>query len=830
MLSNLRDLTRHAARRLRRAPAFTLAAAITLALGIGGTVAVFTVVDGVLFRPLAYANPENLVDLSHTLAISGLTRVDESDATYLLYRRDNHSFTDVGAYSAAAVNVSATSAAGTTSGQSERLPASLATSSTFRVLGTSPAQGRGLTDDDDRPGAAPVALISHGLWQRDYAGDSGIIGHHISVDGVDREIVGVMPADFHFPTSETALWLPLTLDAARTRSAAFDYRGIARLRPGVTIAAATADLQRLLPQVPVVFPGRLSAAGITATHMQSVVRPLRDVIIGDVGRVLWIILGAVSALLLVACANVASLFLARAEGRRRELAVRRALGAGRVAALGELMSEAFILSALGGLLGLALGIVGVRVLQSLSAGATIPRLAEVRVDGVVVALTAAITAATALLVSALPVLRSGTASLASVLAANSPSSSGGRMRNRARRVLVVAQVALALMLLATAGLFARSFARLRGVNPGFDAASAVSFRIALPQTTFPGAGDVAQLALRTIDALGSVPGVQAVGVTTKLPLDDEARQDSAVFVEDHPLAMGDMPGIHGMAFVTPNYFRAMGIPLLAGRSFMPLEPSADSMHLPREVIVSEALAKKYWKTTSPVGRRLMMNPAGGWLTVVGVVGSVRDAALDQPAAEMVYSPLVTMLAGGKPFAPRNLAFVVRTAGDPDALTASIRAAVQSAAPTLPVYRLVSLRTLEAAAAARTTFTLLLLGVAGVVATIVGATGIYGVIAYLVSLRRREIGVRLALGATPAGVRGLMVRHALTDAGMGVAIGLTGVLASAHLLSAALFGVGASDPLALGAAAGILMLTAAAASWIPARRAAAVDPASALRAE
>ncbi|MGH7593135.1 MAG: ABC transporter permease, partial [Gemmatimonadales bacterium] len=342
---------RFAARRLRRAPAFTVAATLTLALGIGGAVAVFTVVNGVLLQPLPFFRAAELVDLSHTLAVSGLTRVDESDATYLLYRRDNRVFTDVGAYRAAAVNFSPSVGGDAAGPATERVSAAFATASVFRVLGATTLRGRALTEADARPGAAPVVVISRGLWQRDFGGDPGIIGRQVMIDGVERNVVGVAPAAFRFPEPATAMWLPLQLDEGHTNSAAFDYRGIARLRSGVSIAAATANLQRLLPQVPEVFPGRLTAGSITATHMRAVVQPLRDVMVGGVARVLWILFGAVAVLLLIACANVANLFLARAEGRQREFAIRRALGAGRGALLAELLAEAVVLSTLGSVLG-----------------------------------------------------------------------------------------------------------------------------------------------------------------------------------------------------------------------------------------------------------------------------------------------------------------------------------------------------------------------------------------------------------------------------------------------------------------------------------------------
>jgi predicted permease len=812
---------------LLRAPAFTIAAALTLALGLGASIAVFTLVDRVLLRPLPYRAAERLVDVSHTLQVSGLLHVDQSDATYLLYRRENRVFADIGAYRTTAVNVR-----GTGTASPERLPAALMTPSVFHGLGAPPLIGRDLVEADGEPGAAPVAVISEGAWRRLFGAQPDVLGRRMTIDGVERTIVGIMPAPFAFPNAATALWLPLQLDPARTASAAFDYRGIARLRDGVTLAAAAADLGRLLPEVPRVFPGRLTAPAITATHMQPVVQPLRDVVIGDVSRVLWIVMGGVAALLLLACANVANLFLARAEGRQRELAVRRALGAGRGTLLLDFIAEAVVLAGVGGVIGLGLAAAALQVLQSSDAAASIPRLSEVRIDSLTVGLATLATAAAALAVSLLPALRSSNASrmLAGLLGAQG-AAAGARMRHTARRALVVAQVALALVLVVAAGLFARSFAKLQAVNPGFEADHASAFRLALPDVAYPTAASAAQTIVNTLDALRAIPAVSAAGAITKLPLDEEARQDSAVFAEGHPLAPNEMPGIYSMAFASPGYFDAMSIPLLAGRVFDEPEPGRDPSLSPREVVISDALATQYWASArGAVGRRIRMNPGDPWSTIVGVVGSVRGKGLDQPPEAAVYIPLTTTTAAGAPWTPRNIAFVVRTTGEPSAVSRAIRSAVLSAAPGLPMYHTVLLSDLRAHAIARTTFTLALLGAAALLALIIGAIGIYGVIAYLVSLRTREIGVRLALGAQSDDVRRLVIGGAVRDAVAGVAIGAACALIAGRAAATALFGVKASDPLTFALAAIVMIGTAVVASWLPARRAARMDPALALRAD
>jgi putative ABC transport system permease protein len=819
---------RHAARRLARTPAFTVAATLTLALGIGGASAVFTVVNGVLLRPLPYPHAGQLVNLSHTLAIPGVLHVDQSDATYLLYRRDNRVFTDVGMYRATSVNMHALAAASNASDVPLHISAALTTPSVFRVLGATSIHGRALGDADAEPGAPAVAVISQGLWENAFGSDPAIVGRHVVIDGADREIVGVAPKSFHFPSEQTELWLPLSLDPAHTNSAAFDYTGIARLRDGVTVAAARADLQRLLPTVPVVYPGRLTVEAIAVTKMRAEVEPLRDVMVGSVSRILWIVLGAVGLLLLIACANVANLFLARAEGRQREFAVRRALGADRLVLLQTSLGEALVLSALGGALGIALAAVGVEFLKQIPMGASIPRLGEIRVDGFVVAFTLAVSCMAALAVSALPAIRSSRASLTSLMVGEGRTSTGTRVRHRARRALVVSQVALALVLVSGATLFARSFERLSAVNPGFNADHALAFRVELPTAAYPMPSDVAGTVVEALRALRALPGVESAGVATRLPLDAEAPSDSAVFVEDHPTEPGKVPYVLPMVFATPDYFAAMGIPLIAGRLYAAPDPSLDPAHMPREVVVSEAFARLYWTPVGAVGKRIRMNRTDPWSTIVGVVGSTRDDGLAKPPVAVVYNQLVTTAASGQPWTPRSVAFVLRATGNAADVAAAARNAVYTVAPALAVYHVIALRALLSDAEARTTFTVLLLGIAAAVALAIGTMGIYGVVAFLVALRTREIGLRLALGAQPADVRRLVVRRALGDAAIGVVVGLVGAVALTRELAALLFSVSPTDPASLLSAAALLLFTAMAASWFPARRAARLDPAIALR--
>ena len=825
----LRDI-RHAVRSLRKSPGFTGATVLTLALGIGANSAVFTVVNGVLLRPLPYPRAQQLVDLSHTLAIAGFTRVDQSDATYLLYHEDNRVFTDIGIYRAISVNVVAPAGPSSSTAAPLHVSAALVTPGVFRVLGAGSSRGRALGEADVAPGARPVTVISQGLWESAFGSDPAIVGRHVAIDGTDREIVGVIPAGFHFPSEKSELWLPLSLDPGRTNSAAFDFKGIARLRAGVTIAAATANLQRLLPQVPVAYPGRLTVAAIALTKMRAEVRPLRDVMVGNAGQALWIVLGAVGMLLLLACANVANLFLARAEGRQREFAVRRALGANRALLLQVSLAEALVLSAIGGAIGIAVAAAGVGFLHRAHVGASIPRLGEIHVDAVVVTFTIVVSCLVALAVSALPAVRSSNVSLTSLLAANGRAATGTKARHGVRRALVMAQVALGLMLVSGAALFARSFQRLTAVDPGFDAEHAVAFRLSLPAAAYPSSGDVTRTLLAVQRALLAVPGVTIAGVSSRLPLDATAESDSAVFVEDHPRPAGTIPAIYPMVFASPEYFGAMGIPLLAGRLFDAPDPSRDPAKAPREVLVSEAFARRYWTPREAVGKRVRMNPGDPWSTIVGVVGSTHDGGLENPPVAVVYNQIVTSAASGRPWTPRDVAFVLRESGNAADLVAGARQAVRAAAPSLPVYRVITLRALLSDAEARSTFTVLLLSIAAVVALVVGSMGIYGVVAYLVAMRTREIGLRLALGAQPQDVQRMVVRRALGDTAIGVIVGLAGALILTREISALLYSVRPNDPVSLLSAAALLFVTAIGASWLPARRATRIDPTETLRAE
>ena len=590
----------------------------------------FTLVRGVLLRPLPYPEPDRLVVLSHTLVVGGVLRADQSDATLLYYRRHNRAFARLGGYQSVAAAVS-----GERGTDAERVPAGRVTADLLPALGVLPLAGRVFSDADDRPGAAPVAVLSERLWARrvrprsarpaprrdDRRRSARDRRHHARVLG--------------FPAADTELWLPLGLDAAHTESATFDYHAVGRLRNGVTIEAAADDLQALLPQVPDEFPGRMTRGSIEQTRMRATVQRLAEVVEGDAAHLLWIVFGAAAFVLAIACANVANLFLVRAEQRQQGIAIQRALGATPRVVMAEFACEALLVAAGGGAIGVGGAAAAIEMLRSLEGVVDVPRLHELSLDTAVIGAAVAMTAATALLITVVPAWRYA-ASTSPAPGAATQAATAGRNRHRARYTLIALQVALSLVLLVGSGLLARSMWRLRSVRPGFVPAHALTFRLTVPTVGYPDNEAAVRLYTNAVDAIAARPGVRHAAVVSKLPLDERGRIDSAVFVEDRPLAAGALPGIHPIVYATSDYFAAAGIPLVAGRTFARQDPPAVTL----EAVVSSAFAERYWPGASPIGRRLRTLGGGPLYTIVGVAGDVRDAALDRPPEQMVYCPLL----------------------------------------------------------------------------------------------------------------------------------------------------------------------------------------------
>lgn len=813
---------RRALRTFRRTPGFFLVAVLTLAVGIGANAAIFTVVNAVLLQPLPYPEPERIVGVSHTAPGLDMDHLELSDGTYFVFDRDSRSFESLGIFWKGSVTL--------TGGEAPaRVGASGATAGVFSVLRVAPAHGRTIQEADEKPGAERVVVLSDGLWQRRFGGDSsagGALGAVLRIDGVPHRVVGVMPPGFRFPSAEIELWVPLTIDPSNLAVGNFNFDGVARLRPGVTPEAAARELTDLGWRVAELPDTLMTREMLQTARFSTRVVPLRNQIVGDVQRVLWVVLGSVGLILLIAGANVANLFLVRAEGRQREVAVRSALGASEQDIVRLFLGESLAIALAGGALGLALAAVGVRALVALKPEG-LPRLEEIAVDGTVVAFTAAVSLLAGLLVGLFAALRYGRPDLASSLKEGGRGGMAGRGTQRARSALVVVQVALALVLLIGAGLMVKSFRRLHDVDPGIDPRNLLTLRLELPESEYKDPRKVARFVARLLETVQALPGVRSAATTNLLPLTGGGSNNGHM-IEDFPLAEGDVPPLLATRWVTAGYFETMGIPRLQGRGFEQIEAGARV----REAVVSRALAERFWPGRSPLGKRLAVgignNPQ--WATIVGVVASIRDDGLHEKPAEAVYYPMQPQVYFGEESIPRGFTLVVRSDGDPLQLAAPVRDAVWSLDPNVPQAEVRTMEEVAERSMVRTTFTMLLLGIAGLVALVLGTVGIYAVISYVVSQRTREIGVRMALGAARRDIARMVLREGLGLTLVGIAAGLLGAFAATRLMVALLFEVSPVDPATFMAVPALLALIALAACWMPARRAAAVPPLEAIRNE
>jgi predicted permease len=783
---------RFAARRLRRAPSFATAVVLVLALGVGATTAVFSLVNGILLEPLPFPEPDRLVRLTHTVRDAGAATVDLSDANVMLYQSAARAFEGVAAWRFANGILGASVRDQT----AVRVRSARVTSNFFDVLGVQPALGRGFAPGEDRGGANHLVVLSHRIWQERLNGDPNAVGRQVVVNDVPRTIVGIMPKHFAYPANPIELWVPLARDPANWRT--FDLVGIARLKRGVSTASAQADLARVL--------GASSPVTSAQSHLAPHVQSLHDSIVGPASQLLWLVFGGVVLVLLVACTNVAGLFLVRAERMRLELAVRGALGSGVAGMIALTLSESLLLGAVAGGAGVWLVVLAMSAARSAGLALSLPRLEEVGVDTRVWLFALGITVFCALAVSVLPVLGARGASVAQVLRGGP---AGDRPHKEARDTLVVAQIALGVVLLAASGLMTRSFLRLNAVRPGFDPEHVVMSSALLPFATYGAASR-----LSFFDALvreaKAIPGVRDVGLTSWVPLSGDHR-DMAIEVEATPSQAN-----HAVATVDASYFRALRIPLLRGRTF----GARDAARPSDEVIVARAFAEWYWPGASPLGKRI--RPVGSqWHTVVGEVGDVHYDALDRPASQMVYFPIVE---------PSGLSLVVRTdAGEGEALSA-IRGIVRALDAAVPTYDEGSLRRLVDNASARARTLAILLAIASVVTSLLAAVGLYGIMAYAVSVRRRELGIRMALGARPRDVSRMVLLVGLRLASVGIAIGIASTLCTSQLLRGLLFGVSPTDLVTLSVAPVAVFVVAFVATWIPARNAAALRPSEALRSQ
>ena len=808
-------------RRAAADPGFTLVALATLAVGIGANVAIFAVVNAVVLRPLPVPDSERLVMLRH--AAPGLSQLDElptSDALHFLYAEESRTLDGVAAYREGQASF-------TGPDDPQRVQAAFVTASFFDVMRTAPRLGRAFTPEDDRPGAAPVLMLADGLWRTRFGADPGVVGRVVDLDGESVEVVGVMPPGFSFSRPAAELWRPLTLDRDAAQLGAFGMNGVARIADGSTLEQVRVELGTMISNLAELLPDQPAAPVLIGAGLAPVVDLAREVVVGDVEATLWILLGAVGFLLLIACANVANLFLVRSEARHGEVAVRSALGEGRGPLVGSVFLESVVLGVAGGLASLPLALLAVRLVVGFGPRA-LPRLDEISVDASVLAFGLAVSVAAGLLFGVLPAWRATAVAAAGSTTAGARGATAGRERQWARRGLVVVQVALALTLLVGSGLAVRSFQKLAAVDPGFDPVDALTFGLSLPQRDYETPESRLAFHRQVVDRLRALPGVVEAAAGTTVPLGGEMTGSGhAVEGRSVDIEGGEVPPVFMWKRVSPAWFDAMGVELVEGRVFDALDGERDAP----VVVVSRAVAQAQWPGESALGKGIRQGappPEGvDWARVVGVVDDVHEVALHEDPPAMVYYPLPEFAEGvGVPDAMR---YVVR-APNAAALAGAARDTVRGIDPTLPITDVETLETLVARARGERAFVMVLLVIAAGLALLLGSIGLYGVVSYLVAQRRREIAIRMAVGAQVTDVRRLVLVDAGWMALLGVVLGVGAAAALTRRLQAVLFETTPLDPVVFVTVSALLAAICLLASWLPARRAAGIDPMTILRAE
>lgn len=811
-------------RRMRQAPAFTLIALATIAIGIGASVAVFSVAEGVMLKPLPYPDPGQLVGVWLAAPGINMPEITISPSTYFVFRDQNRTFQSFGLYTGDSVNV-------TGRGEPQQVQALRVTDGTLDALGVQPRLGRWFNRADDSPHSPDTAVLTYGYWQTKFGGSRSIIGQSLTINGKPHTVIGVMPRRFSFlDRPDPRLILPLRFDRSKVRLGNYSFNGIARLKPGETLAQASADVARMLPIVNRTFaaPAGFSLKMFEALRLRPNLRPLKNDVVGNAGSAVWILMGSIALVLLIACANVGNLLLVRAEGRLHEFAIRAALGARRSQIAREMLLESLVLGVAGGALGLALGYGALRVLLAL-APAGLPRIDEIGIDGHVLLFTLCVTIASSLLFGCVPVFKYAGVHAVTGLREGGRSLSPSRERHRARSVLVVVQVALALVLLISSGLMIQSFRRLTRVDPGFtDPNSVQTFRLSIPESEAAKPQQVATMQREILARLSTIPSVSSAALSMAVPMDGNGSFDP-IFIEGRTYAEGKVPPVRRFQYVSPGLLKTLGVPLVAGRAIA----WADVVNRIPVVMISENLAREYWRDpASALGHRIRVDTNDPWREIVGVVGNVHDDGTNKTAPKCVYWPFVmSHMYGQEMQVHRDAAFVLRSrlAGS-ETLMQEVRRAVWSVDPNLPLASVHTVAYFYNKSMARTAFTLVMLAIAGAMSLLLGIIGIYGVVAYSVSQRTREIGIRMALGARQTQLTGLFIRQGVVLAALGVAAGLALAVVLTRFMSSLLFGVRPLDPMSYGAASFLLLAVAVLACYIPARRTAGVNPVEALRAE
>jgi len=823
-MSFLTNQLRQVSRRLAHAPMFTVITLITLVAGVGANTVVFSVLEGVLLKPLPYPGSDQLVGVRLTAPGIHLNDFQLSPSDYFIFREQGRTIQDIGLYTGDSESI-------TGMGEPEQVSTLLVTDGTLPLLGVQPLLGRVFTKEDDSAAAPHTAILTYGYWRRKFGADPSVVGRTLVVGGKETLIIGVLPQKFHFlDLEDPALVQAFGFARSKQHLGNFSYEGIARLKPGVTLAQMNADMARMLPIVLSSFPAPpgFSIKLFEDARIGPNAKPLKQEVVGDVGNTLWVLMGSIAMVLLIACANVANLLLVRVEGRRQELALRAALGAGWGRIAGELMLESLMLAMLGGTLGLGLAYGTLRILRAI-APSGLPRIHEIGIDGPVLLFTLFATLLASLLVCCVPIFKYAGVRLATGIREGARSVSQSREQHRARSVLVVLQVALALVLLICSGLMIRTFRALTNVNPGFAGpAELQTFRISIPDTQVKDAESVVRMEEEILRRIQAIPRVSSASIGTVVPMSGGGWHDP-IFVEGHTYAEGQLPPISYQKFISPGFLSTMGALLIAGRDLT----WTDTYKRIPDSLVSESLAREYWgNPADALGKRIRIGGKDDWREIVGVVKDVYDDGVNQKAPTAAYWPLIlNNFESDDVSVRREVAYFIRSprAGS-ESLMKSVREAVWSVNSNLPLADVHTIQYYYGKSLARTSFTLIMLGVAGSMALLLGVVGIYGVIAYSVSQRTREIGIRMALGAQQQKLTGMFVRHGLLLTAIGVGLGLLGAVISMRLLSSLLFNVRPVDPITYAAASAGMIATAWLASYIPSRRAATVDPVEALRAE
>ncbi len=796
---------RYGIRSLVKHPGFTAIAVITLALGIGANTAIFSVVNAVFLRPLPYDDPERIVWLWDTQP--QLATAPTSLPDFLGWKDQNRSFAQLAAYQSGSMFVDAGDGARDT-------PVGLVTPDLFSLFHVSPILGRTFTDEETLPGRFRVAVLSHSMWQSRFGSDPNVASRTIQLNGAAYTIIGVMPAGFSYP-DRAELWRPLPIDPAKLDPGPHYLRVVGRLKPGVTLSQAQADMSVIAARLSQQYKEKNAGHGVK-------LEPLSSVVVGDIGLALYVLLGAVGFVLLIACANLANLTLARVSARQKEIALRTALGAGRLHIVRQLLIESVTLAIGGGAVGLLLAFWAVKWVISLSAD-TIPRAREISIDPRVAGFTLLVSVITGVLFGLVPALQVSRPDLTDALKESGRSTAGLRT-NRLRSALVVSEVALSLVLLVGAGLMIRSFEKLNEVDPGFKPGQVLTLGVAFLRVKYPEDEQVAQVFSQILERAAATPGVLSAGAISDLPLTGSNISDYFTIEGRPPIAKEAEPSTE-YHIITPRYFESMGIPLLSGRDVA----STDTRQSPNVVVINDVFARRHFAGENPLGHRLkLQGQERDPLLIVGVVGNVRNIALDEQTTPEVYVPFLQ-----DPLFPgyqRSMTMVARSKSDAGAIAGPLRAAVTSVDKSLPVYALKPLTEHLHDSLARRRFNLILLTVFSGVALALAAVGIYGVISYGVTQRTHEMGIRIALGAKPREVLRLVVRQAMLLVLAGVAIGLLASLALTRLMKGLLFSVSVTDPITFVVISLLMTLIALLACLIPARRATKVDPLVALRCE